>query len=138
MKNTVFLFLFPLISHAVAYGQEIIPIQNIANLARTNSATAKEQYMGKTIQFTGVVVDTGMSRFLTPYVDLSDRVGGNKMARCVLPYGGITRGRGQLSDFSVGQTVTMSGRVQAVFENDGNNYPNISYGILTKDSKLVE
>jgi hypothetical protein len=61
----------------------------------------------------GVVVSTGMSRYLTPTVVLADQ---GEEVICVLPYAGIPLSdrKALLSDYRQGQTVTMSGRVHAM------------------------
>jgi len=77
---------------------------------------AKAQYMDKTVQIKGIVVDKGMSRYMTPYVELSENGKGPAPALCVLPYVGVAywNRSAQLSDFKQGQTVTMSGRVHNI------------------------
>jgi len=95
-----------------------------------NSSEAKAQYMDKTVQIKGVVVDKGMSRYMTPYVELSENGKGPAPALCVLPYVGIAywNRSAQLSGFEQGQTVTISGRVHNLNENR----------VLLKESKVVE
>ena len=84
-----------------------------------NPSEAKTQYMNKTVQIKGIVVDKGMSRYMTPYVELSESGKGPATALCVLPYLGVAywNRSAQLSDFEQGQTVTMSGRVNSLNEN---------------------
>jgi hypothetical protein len=86
--------------------------------------------MNKTVQIKGIVVDKGMSIYMTPYVELSENGKKPALARCVLPYVGIVHldRSAQLSDFEQGQTVTMSGRVHRLKENL----------VLLKESKAVE
>ena len=90
----------------------------------------RAQYMGKNVQIKGIVVDKGMSRYMTPYVELSENGKGPAPARCVLPYSGMAywNRSAQLVDFEQGQTVTMSGRVNNLNENR----------VLLKESKSVE
>ena len=69
--------------------------------------------MGQTVQIKGIVLSAGISRFLTPYVELSERQGGPALARFVLPCRDVIK----LSSSSPGQSVTMSGRVHRLNEN---------------------
>ena len=69
--------------------------------------TAYEDYVGKTMSFTGVVVETGMSIYLTPNVRLSDTADGPIYLVCVLPRTDV----GKLSEYEKGDHVTMIGRV---------------------------
>ena len=95
-----------------------------------NPSAAKAQYMDKTVQIKGIVVDKGMSRYMTPYVELSESGKGPGPARCVFPYVGIAywNRSAQISEFEQGQTVTISGRVNSLNENR----------VLLKESKAVE
>jgi hypothetical protein len=95
-----------------------------------NSNETKTQYMGKTVQIKGIVVDKGMSRYMTPYVELSESGNGPAPARCVFPYVGIAHWNrsAQLDEFEIGQTVTISGRVHSLNENR----------VLLKESKAVK
>ena len=95
-----------------------------------NPSEARAQYMDKTVQIKGIVVDKGMSRYMTPYVELSENGKGPALALCVLPYSGVAfwNRSAQLSDFEQGQTITMSGRVHNLNENR----------VLLKESKAVE
>ena len=67
----------------------------------------KEEYIGKTVNVTGVVVETGMSIYLTPNVKLSDTPGGPAYLICVLPRADT----GKLAEYNNGDHVTMTGRV---------------------------
>ena len=84
-----------------------------------NPSKAKEQYMNKTVRIKGIVVDKGMSKYMTPYVELSENGKNPAPAICVLPYVGIAywNRSAQFSGFEQGQTVTMSGRVHNLTEN---------------------
>ncbi len=68
---------------------------------------AETAFIGKTMTFTGVVVETGMSIYLTPNVKLSDSPDGPVYLICVLPRADA----GKLSTFKKGERVTMTGRV---------------------------
>ena len=68
---------------------------------------AKEEYIGKTMNFTGVVIETGMSIYLTPNVKLSDSPDGPVYLICVLPRADT----GKLSEYTKGDRITMTGRV---------------------------
>ena len=66
-----------------------------------------QELLGKTVQISGIVVETGMSIYLTPNVRLSDAAGGKIYVTCVLP----RKDTELLSNFKKGEKVTMSGRV---------------------------
>ncbi len=68
---------------------------------------AEAKYLGRTLNYTGVVVETGTSIYLTPNVMLSDRPDGPAYVICVLPRADA----GRLSEFTKGEQVTMTGRV---------------------------
>jgi len=72
-----------------------------------DQAKAEQELIGKTIQITGIVVETGMSIYLTPNVRLSNAADGTIYVSCVLPRADT----GLLSSFNKGDHVTMSGRV---------------------------
>ena len=95
-----------------------------------NPSGIKAQYMGKIVHIKGIVVDKGMSRYMTPYVELSESGEAPAFALCVLPYSGMAywNRSAQLSDFDKGQIVTISGRVHSLNENR----------VLLKESKAME
>ncbi|MCL2029275.1 MAG: OB-fold putative lipoprotein [Deltaproteobacteria bacterium] len=72
---------------------------------------AEKLYLGKTVRIKGIVLSTGISRYMTPNVELSDRAGGTLQAVCVLP----RLDADKLSGFTPGRSVTMSGRVYKHF-----------------------
>ena len=76
-------------------------------LFRNDQSKAEQELIGKTIQITGMVVETGMSIYLTPNVRLSNTSDNMVYVTCVLPRGDTAL----LSNFTKGEQVTMSGRV---------------------------
>jgi len=113
---TVFVFVCTLLVWLSAIsGAEVAVITpyDLLKASSDNLDEAKEQYLNKTVLIKGVVVSTGMSKYLTPNVVLSDQ---GAEAICVLPYSGVAywNRSAQLSDFRQGQTVTMSGRVHNI------------------------
>jgi hypothetical protein len=68
---------------------------------------AEAEFIGKTMSYTGVVVETGMSIYMTPNVRLSDSPNGPVYLVCVLPRADV----GKLSSYKKGDRVTMTGRV---------------------------
>ncbi len=58
---------------------------------------------------TGFVVETGISRYATPYVSLSNEKGGTVYATCVLPRTDALK----LKEFKNGEKVTISGNYYA-------------------------
>ncbi|MCL2010462.1 MAG: OB-fold putative lipoprotein [Synergistaceae bacterium] len=110
--------------------EKVFAPQDLPRTFTENPDGAKAQYMGKTVQIKGIVVNKGMSRYMTPYVEISESGKVPAPARCVLPYSGMAywNRSAQLSDFEQGQTVTFSGRVHVIRENL----------VLLKESKVVE
>ena len=86
---------------------------------------AKAKYIGQTMNFTGVVVDTGVSIYMTPNVRLSDSPDGIAYLICVLPRADM----GKLSEFKAGEQVTMNGRVYS---------SKAGGGVVIKECKRVD
>jgi hypothetical protein len=109
---------------------EVFAPQDLPKIFAENPSEARAQYMNKTVQIKGIVVDKGMSRYMTPNLELSESGISPAPAICVLPYSGIAfwNRSAQLDDFELGQTVTISGRVHILNENR----------VLLKESKAVE
>ena len=87
---------------------------------------AEQELIGKTVQIHGIVVDTGMSIYLTPNVKLSDTANGTIYVNCVLPRSDT----GLLSEFAKGDRVTMSGRVYRFSANNSS--------VVVKQSQRVK
>lgn len=66
---------------------------------------AEARYAKGRVRVTGVVAETGMSRYATPNVRLSDKEGGTVYVICVLPRADVFK----LSSFTVGGRATLSG-----------------------------
>ena len=127
MRNLsiVILFCILLAGPSAVFGaeQEVISAQDLHKAAADNAKAAEAKYLNKTVQVKGIVVSKGMSKYLTPNVVLSSREGGQELIICVLP----RLDAGKLSDFTPGQTVTMSGRVHRLGER-----------VVMKECKFVE
>jgi len=104
--------------------QEVITPHDLLKAFIDNPDAAKAQYLGKVVQVKGIVISKGMSIYVTPNVMLSDHEEGTAQAICVLPRLDV----GKLSDFTVGQSVTMSGKVYNMSESR----------IVLKECKAVE
>ena len=104
--------------------QIVIAAHDLRKAFADNQNAAEAQYTGKTVLVKGIVVSTGMSKYMTPNVTLSDHEGGTVHAICVLPRLDV----GKLSDFKPAQSVTMSGRVYRLSER----------GVVLKECKAVE
>ena len=104
--------------------------QDLPKAFAANPSEVKAQYIDKTVQIKGIVVGKGMSRYMTPYVELSETGKEPGAARCVFPYVGIAywNRSAQISEFEQGQTVTISGRVISLNENR----------VVLKESMTVE
>ena len=111
------------VSGVLGADQAVIGAYELHKAASEDRKGAESMYLGQIIQIRGIVVDKGMSRYLTPTVTLSGTAGGEGHIICVLPRLDV----GKLSSFKEGQTVTMSGRVQALGQR-----------IIVKESKVVE
>ena len=85
---------------------------------------AEKDLVGQYFNFTGVVVDTGMSIYMTPNVMLSEALGGPIYLICVLPRSAT----GTLSEYKNGDRVTMTGRV---------HHSKSGGGVVIKDCKRV-
>ncbi len=86
---------------------QTISAEELQRQFENDRQTAEATFIGKTLNYTGVVVGTGMSIYLTPNVMLSDRPDGPAYVICVLPRADA----GRLSEFTKGEQVTMTGRV---------------------------
>ena len=80
-----------------------------------NHDRAEARYGGKIVLVEGIVLSAGMSRYMTPNVVLSDRVGGEVQVICVFPRLYV----GKLSGFSPGQNAQISGKVYSYSEQRG-------------------
>lgn len=79
----------------------------IAAMAKEDGEALEAAYLGKRIAVSGVVTETGISIYATPYVRLSDREEGEAMAVCVLP----RLDAAKLLSFKKGESVTLEGRL---------------------------
>ena len=121
----VFLLVFPAgVSVIFSAEQEVITAYDLLKTFTDDQSAAEEQYLNKIVQIEGVVVSTGISRFMTPNVELSDTADGAVQAVCVLP----RLDADKLSDFKPGQSVTMSGKV----------YKFYSGRMVIKECKMAE
>jgi len=103
--------------------QAVIASHDLYKAVIADSGAVETLYLGKTILVKGIVISTGISRYMTPNVVLSDREGGEAQIICVLP----RLDAGKLSDFKPGQIVTMSGRAHRLSER-----------VVLKECKAVE
>ncbi len=76
------------------------------------------------LQVKGIVVETGISIWATPYVSLSNEKDGKVYATCVLPRADTLK----LKDFKKGEEVSMA----------GNFYTFVDKAVIKKCSKLEE
>ena len=92
-----------------AFGAEppTVTAHDLLKAFTDDRSAAETQYLGNTVRIKGIVLATGISRYMTPNVELSDRAGGVVQAICVLP----RQDAEKLSGFTPGQDVTMAGRV---------------------------
>ena len=122
--------IFCLAGYTRAAEEKVYAPQDLPKAYAENPSEVRAQYLNKTVQIKGIVVDKGMSRYMTPYLALSENGEQPTPARCVLPYSYLTFWAlsAQLDDFEIGQTVTISGRVHSLNENL----------VLLKESKAVE
>ena len=86
---------------------EVMTLSDLKKAYADNPGAAEAKYLGKIVLVRGFVLSAAISRYLTPAVTLSGRVGGEAQAICVLPRLDV----GKLSSFRAGQSVTISGKV---------------------------
>ena len=137
MKKMLFAILMVICLTGYAWGaatsgteEKVFAPQDLPMAFAENPSEAKAQYMNATVQIKGIVIDKGMSRYMTAYLVLSENGKEPGPARCVFPYIGIAywNRSAPLDDFEIGQTVTISGRVNSLKENS----------VLLKDSIAVK
>ena len=117
MKNILQKFLFPLfltwmvclptLAAEPEVSSEVLEVQQFWKMFEDDQEKANQTFMGKTINISGIVVDTGISIYLTPNVRLSDKPEGNAYVVCVLPRSETDT----LSSYKKGEHITMTGRV---------------------------
>lgn len=88
-----------------ASAEEYLEAKDIWTEFQQDQAGAEARYSKGRILVTGIVVETGMSRYATPNVRLSDEPGGQVYVICVLPRADFPK----LSSFSKGRRATLSG-----------------------------
>lgn len=86
---------------------QTFPVKEFWQKFEDDRPKAEAEFIGKTLNYTGVVVETGMSVYMTPNVRLSDGPDGRVYLICVLPRADV----GELSDYKKGDRITMTGRV---------------------------
>ena len=109
----VMFFLVSSAGTSVMFGeeQEAITARDLLRAFTDDHSAAEKKYLNKTMLIEGVVVATGISKYMTPNVELSDRAGGTVQAVCVMP----RLDADKLSGFTPGQSVTMSGKVYKLY-----------------------
>ena len=109
--------------------EKIFKPQELPQAFAENPSEAKTRYMNKTVRIEGIVIDKGMSMYMTPYIELSESGKEPGLALCVFPYVGIAywNRSEQISGFEQGQSVIIEGRVHNLSENR----------VLLKESKTV-
>ena len=110
-----FMVSFAVFSLPAAAADEPLEVRQLWLMFQDNGGKAGNDLLGKTVTVSGVVVETGMSVYLTPNVRLSDAQTGGVYVVCVLPRGDA----GLLSGFAKGERVTMTGRVYRGDPNGG-------------------
>ena len=86
---------------------EVFEVQQFWQTFQDGPEKAEQAFLGKTINISGIVVDTGISIYLTPNVRLSDKSEGSAYVVCVLPRSDTDT----LSSYKKGERVAMTGRV---------------------------
>ena len=110
-----------------ALGQEppkTFPVREFWQEFEKDRQKAEKDFIGQYFNFTGVVVDTGMSIYMTPNVMLSEAPEGPIYLICVLPRTDV----GTLSEYKNGDRVTMTGRV---------HHSKSGGGVVIKECKRV-
>ena len=127
MKRTgLFAAILLLAAAGLAFAEaEKISARDLWEAFRSDAEEATARYMGETMVVSGVVVETGMSIYMTPNVRISDTEGGPIYAICVLPRADVFK----LSDFKPGQPVAFTGRIYSAGRDDK--------GVVIKECKAV-
>ena len=107
--SKLFLVLFIFSFSQFAFCGETISAKGFWQEFQNDRQKAEAKYLGQTLSYTGVVTGTGISIYMTPNVMLSDSADGQNYLICVLPRADVNK----LSDFSKGDLVTMTGRVNS-------------------------
>lgn len=92
---------------ASAQTESAMPVKDFHQKFETDLKAAEDKYLGQTLDFHGIVVETGTSIYLTPNVRLSDQPDGQVYLICVLPRSDADK----LDGFKKGDQVTVTGRV---------------------------
>ena len=103
------LVLFILSFTQSAFSEGTISAKDFWQEFQNDKQKAEAKYIGQTLNYTGIVTGTGISIYMTPNVMLSDSADGQNYLICVLPRADVNK----LSDFSKGDLVTMTGRVNS-------------------------
>ena len=98
----------------LAAAAERMAVLDIWRAFQDDLEAARERYVDEMMTLVGVVVDTGMSRFMTPTVSLSEQAGGEVRAICVLPRADFAR----MYDYKPGQEAAFVGRIYSASGND--------------------
>ena len=91
---------------------------------KKDQTAMESRLVGSTVVVTGVVTDTGMSRYMTPCVYLAEGENTATLVICVLPRADTLK----LSHYTKGQRVSMKGRV----------YGFGAHGVVIKESATYE
>ena len=86
---------------------EVQGVRQLWQVFQDDQARSEQIFLGKNVIIEGVVIDTGISIYLTPNVRLSDKPGGENYIVCVLPRGDADT----LTSYKKDDSVIMTGRV---------------------------
>ncbi|MCL1973050.1 MAG: hypothetical protein FWG57_08730 [Endomicrobia bacterium] len=109
---TAFVFYFVMTTHCLQGEQKSVPISVDSLVSDLNEGIISLEFDDPVI-VTGYVIDTGISKYLTPYVSLSDKKGGRQYAVCVLPRTDSLK----LKDFVKDEKVVIEGSFYALRED---------------------
>lgn len=109
LLTTALLALLTIALAGPAFAQDppTISVKDFWQEFETDRQAAEAKYIGMALNYTGVVLDTGTSIYLTPNIMLSDSPVGQTYLICVLPRADADK----LADFKKGDQVIMTGRV---------------------------
>lgn len=93
---------------------EVHQVRALREVFEANAEEALKIYEHKDITVEGHVIESGMSVYMTPMVQLSDRADGKIYAACILP----RRDFGKLDEYTKGRKVRFSGNCRGLTFNE--------------------
>ena len=97
----------------MAFANEPITTSSLWEAFQAEPDAFREKYSGKQITISAIVDDTYISRYLTPVVQVVDKIGDEARVSCVLPRSDV----GKFSNFKKGEKVKITGNFYSARES---------------------